>query len=1085
MTAAAQNWPAVYAALRARLDVATVLRESGVELRREGGGFKASCPWHGDGAGASASLHVYSDHVYCYGCEARGDVVDVYARLRGVAPADAVVELARRAGVELPGLGDEQRQRAASYARVREAVRVVYDCATRAAWVGDDDAAKVALRSWAASRGLDVEVLREAGVGVLPTWNAARVALVEAGLGDEGVAAGLTRAGKGDRQYDSLHHCLVFPAPSRANLRTLFGRPLPGLLADDGRAKSQKLPTTVDSPLPVPDVWFPRGQGRAERLVVCEGEVDALTLAQAGVAAVALVGAGAAKAADVASAIGRVSDAPVIWPDADKAGRNAARHLAKGLGGHLRVLAPPGGDKDPNDALKRLGREAFAALLEAPPVAWAAWEAGRIAAEAEGAQAVARDVERFLVPVLAAAPSELEADAGVADVAAVLRGHGVRVDSLRAVVRAERKKGSTASSQATNTGEGAGGGAGDDEPTTGPAGGGGDPEDGRETIQLVGDTEDRCRALLRWARQRNTPPSLFVRGRALTRRVEVDGATHLEDLTPHAVVAWFAHRARFQVFREGGWQGANLPRGHAEHLLAMDPGAWAFPAIESVRRVPLVRADGTVAPVGYDAEHRVWVDSTVEGVGEAPVEWADVVAARAYFFDELLGDFPFDGDASRANALGFALLPFVRHFVDGTTPLHLFSAPSKGSGKSLLAEALAVAALGASKPYPLTAGLDDTELEKQLTTAALEGPAVVLIDNVDEHRKLTSPSLAKAVTARRWGARLLGSNRSMSARIDWAWAMTGNNTQLDDELRRRSTLVRIEPTTSTPWKRQAFRHRPLIPWAVAHHDELRRHAVALVRWWLQCGRPRPARSLGGFEAWSDVVGGVLVAAGLGEAFLANHDTLTRQTGGDEWAEWRGFLESWWTRYGTRPVQAGELFDLCEQEDLLGEERGDRSERSQKSKLGRLLKRRCDLVVDVWPGSERAASLRPRLAAEQGPGGVNLYHLEALAQAPAEAQRLPETSRAEVYEKSTAPKGEGLRGVGSSPRDFETSRQPFNDHVSAHEHREAPVPLVGDECLESLEVYGQGKILRDSEGLGRVDFDRDFVRRDGEVFEEVW
>ena len=37
---------------------------------------------------------------------------------------------------------------------------------------------------------------------------------------------------------------------------------------------------------------------------------------------------------------------------------------------------------------------------------------------------------------------------------------------------------------------------------------------------------------------------------------------------------------------------------------------------------------------------------------------------------ELLGDFPFTGDAERPHAVGFLLLPFLRELVDGPTPIH-------------------------------------------------------------------------------------------------------------------------------------------------------------------------------------------------------------------------------------------------------------------------------------------------------------------------------------------------------------------------------------------------------------------------------
>jgi len=54
--------------------------------------------------------------------------------------------------------------------------------------------------------------------------------------------------------------------------------------------------------------------------------------------------------------------------------------------------------------------------------------------------------------------------------------------------------------------------------------------------------------------------------------------------------------------------------------------------------------------------------------------------------DELLIDFPFADEASRANALALLLLPYVRPLIVGPTPLHLITAPTQGTGKDLLAQ---------------------------------------------------------------------------------------------------------------------------------------------------------------------------------------------------------------------------------------------------------------------------------------------------------------------------------------------------------------------------------------------------------------
>jgi hypothetical protein len=48
-----------------------------------------------------------------------------------------------------------------------------------------------------------------------------------------------------------------------------------------------------------------------------------------------------------------------------------------------------------------------------------------------------------------------------------------------------------------------------------------------------------------------------------------------------------------------------------------------------------------------------------------------VAATRSLLLDDLLGDFPFVGDAERAHSVALLLLPFMRPMIPGPTPLHM------------------------------------------------------------------------------------------------------------------------------------------------------------------------------------------------------------------------------------------------------------------------------------------------------------------------------------------------------------------------------------------------------------------------------
>jgi hypothetical protein len=61
---------------------------------------------------------------------------------------------------------------------------------------------------------------------------------------------------------------------------------------------------------------------------------------------------------------------------------------------------------------------------------------------------------------------------------------------------------------------------------------------------------------------------------------------------------------------------------------------------------------------------------------------------------ELLGDFGFASEADRAHAIALGLLPLVRGWIEGSTPLHLIEAPLRGTGKTLLWRSLMAITIG-------------------------------------------------------------------------------------------------------------------------------------------------------------------------------------------------------------------------------------------------------------------------------------------------------------------------------------------------------------------------------------------------------
>ena len=117
--------------------------------------------------------------------------------------------------------------------------------------------------------------------------------------------------------------------------------------------------------------------------------------------------------------------------------------------------------------------------------------------------------------------------------------------------------------------------------------------------------------------------------------------------------------------------------------------SWDFPALVGLVQNPVLRDDGSILDTpGYDPP-RVSIYRPHAGFQAPPIaaepSAADLERALDLILNELLVDFRFRDEPSRANALALLLTPFVRQAATGPAPLAVVSAPLQGTGKSLLA----------------------------------------------------------------------------------------------------------------------------------------------------------------------------------------------------------------------------------------------------------------------------------------------------------------------------------------------------------------------------------------------------------------
>lgn len=314
------------------------------------------------------------------------------------------------------------------------------------------------------------------------------------------------------------------------------------------------------------------------------------------------------------------------------------------------------------------------------------------------------------------------------------------------------------------------------------------------------------------------------------------------------------------------WVPALPPPGVVAGLLARRQ--WPIRHLTSVSETPVLRPDGTLLQVaGYDrATGYVYRPNCAYlEVPERPTK--DDAAAALAALSEVFVDFPYIDDAARMVPIAAILTVLARSAIVGSCPAFLLDATTRGSGKTLQADAVSAVALGRSaarKSYPV----EEEELGKILGAYAVAGARLVLFDNVT--REFGGGELDQCITARDTvELRVLG--RTEMRVLPWNAVImaSGNNITLSEDTVRRVLVARLESPVENPEDRVGFKHPHLYEWILEERPRLVVAALTLLRAFVRLGGHKgEGKAWGSFEAWSRLIPGAIVYAGGADPMAA-------------------------------------------------------------------------------------------------------------------------------------------------------------------------------------------------------------------------
>lgn len=446
-------------------------------------------------------------------------------------------------------------------------------------------------------------------------------------------------------------------------------------------------------------------------------------------------------------------------------------------------------------------------------------------------------------------------------------------------------------------------------------------------LQAAGGTNgagifaNQCAGLRRRIEQNNLPPTLFITASDPIEVVRVNiRRRRIEEMTHDRWVHELNKRAR-----------TTDPLESNEIQQLKGDADWDLPVLKSLSTVPVFDAAGELCTTnGYDPNTGLYLvvdDSFTIPPQPEKVTQEHVDEALRWLLEEAARDFPFSdsfeggdntpihvdevdetgwpypnynrGLSSRAHFLAMIIQPFVRNMISGPCPSYHIDKTRHGEGGTLLTTI--PASIWGGEPLPAQpAAKDHDEFQKALLATLRGGPAYILFDNMDG--PFSNPDLAMAITAQRYVGRKLGSSELIKCDVVGSFLYTGVGIAFSKELHRRNVPIRLDGNTAEPTKRK-FKHN-CEDFLRQHRGQLIWSVLVLVRNWVQGGKVPGQKTIGSFEEWAKVMGGILGSAGV-DGFLDSWDNYWELANDDKITE-QDLVETLAQVFGRTPFSASDI-----------------------------------------------------------------------------------------------------------------------------------------------------------------------------------
>jgi len=358
-----------------RVDIVDVVGQH-VKLKKAGANFQGLCPFHSEKS-PSFSVSPTKQFYHCFGCGAHGSAISFLMEYSGLGYVDAIEDLARSAGLDVP----REERTANDVARQQQAMALSEVMSAAADWYRQQLKVTPRAVEYLKGRGLTGEIAKRYALGYAPDgWQGLEAVfgvytndevaktLLEGGLLIQSEPSSDNQtANQTTRRYDRFRDRIMFPIRNPKGQTIGFG----GRILDQGEPKYLNSPETplFSKGNTLYGLFEARQAIRSQEYVlVCEGYMDVVALAQLGFPnAVATLGT--ACTANHVRMLLRRTDRIVFSFDGDAAGQRAAQRALEAClplmsdDKEIRFLFLPT-EHDPDSYVRAYGAPAFEKVIK-------------------------------------------------------------------------------------------------------------------------------------------------------------------------------------------------------------------------------------------------------------------------------------------------------------------------------------------------------------------------------------------------------------------------------------------------------------------------------------------------------------------------------------------------------------------------------------------------------------------------------------------------------------------------------------------------------------------------------------------------